>query len=64
VVWVEVGCQAAGPLGGAYGMTRADAPTPHHIHSVVRTPNSNDYGKELLWQHYATSPHHKYPGVS
>jgi hypothetical protein len=24
-----------------------------HIHSVVRTPNGNDYGKDLLRQHYA-----------
>jgi hypothetical protein len=23
-----------------------------HIHSVVRTPNGNDYGKDLLRQHY------------
>ena len=27
-----------------------------HVHSVVRTPNGNDYGKDLLRQHYAT--HH------
>jgi hypothetical protein len=24
-----------------------------HIHTVVRTPNGNDYGKDLLRQHYA-----------
>ncbi len=24
-----------------------------HVHSVVRTPNGNDYGKDLLRQHYA-----------
>lgn len=24
-----------------------------HVHSVVRTPNGNDYGKDLLGQHYA-----------
>ena len=23
-----------------------------HVHSVVRTPNGNDYGKDLLRQHY------------
>lgn len=28
-----------------------------HVHSVVRTPNGNDYGKDLLRQHYATSSH-------
>ena len=25
-----------------------------HVHSVVRTPNGNDYGKDLLRQHYVT----------
>jgi hypothetical protein len=28
-----------------------------HVHSVVRTPNGNDYGKDLLRQHYAQHPH-------
>lgn len=59
VVWIEVDCQAAGPLGGAYGKTRADGPTQKHVHSVIRTPNGNDYGRELLRQHYLTSPHHQ-----
>ena len=27
-------------------------PTRQHIHTVVRTPNGNDYGKDLLRQHY------------
>jgi hypothetical protein len=27
-------------------------PGKAHIHSVVRTPNGNDYGKDLLRQHY------------
>ncbi len=27
-------------------------PTREHVHSVVRTPNGNDYGKDLLRQHY------------
>jgi len=27
-------------------------PTRAHVHSVVRTPNGNDYGKDLLRQHY------------
>ena len=30
-----------------------DYPTRRHIHTVVRTPNGNDYGKDLLRQHYA-----------
>jgi hypothetical protein len=32
-----------------------DEPTRAHIHTVVRTPNGNDYGKDLLRQHYAQS---------
>ncbi len=32
-------------------------PTRDHIHTVVRTPNGNDYGKDLLRQHLATHPH-------
>jgi len=33
------------------------APNPEHIHVVVRTPNGNDYGKDLLRQHYAAHKH-------
>ncbi|MDP2318219.1 MAG: DUF3500 domain-containing protein [Acidobacteriota bacterium] len=33
------------------------APNPQHIHVIVRTPNGNDYGKDLLRQHYAQHPH-------
>jgi hypothetical protein len=29
-----------------------------HIHVIVRTPNGNDYGKDLLRQHYQRSRHH------
>jgi hypothetical protein len=32
-------------------------PTREHIHSVIRTPNGNDYGKDLLRQHYKEHPH-------
>jgi hypothetical protein len=59
VVWVEVDCQGPGPLAGAYGASQGDGPTQKHVHSVIRTPNGNDYGKELLRQHYLTSPHHR-----
>ena len=34
-----------------------DKPTRDHIHCVVRTPNGNDYGKDLLRQHYLAHPH-------
>ena len=30
-------------------------PTRQHIHVVVRTPNGNDYGKDLLREHYEQS---------
>jgi hypothetical protein len=32
-------------------------PTRQHIHAVVRTPNGNDYGKDLLRLHYLQHPH-------
>jgi hypothetical protein len=32
-------------------------PIRDHIHAVVRTPNGNDYGKDLLRQHYAQVRH-------
>lgn len=28
-----------------------DEPAKCHIHTIVRTPNGNDYGKDLLRQH-------------
>ena len=34
-----------------------ELPTQQHIHCVVRTPNGNDYGKDLLRQHYLAHPH-------
>jgi hypothetical protein len=34
-----------------------DTPSRDHIHTVVRTPNGNDYGKDLLRQHYAEHDH-------
>ena len=36
---------------------RSRTPTRNHAHSVVRTPNGNDYGKDLLRQHY--EQHHR-----
>ena len=29
-----------------------EIPIRPHIHTVIRTPNGNDYGKDLLRQHY------------
>lgn len=36
---------------------RSREPTREHIHAVIRTPNGNDYGKDLLRQHY--EQHHE-----
>lgn len=32
-------------------------PTRDHIHTVIRTPNGNDYGRDLLRQHYQQHDH-------
>jgi hypothetical protein len=34
-----------------------DEPSRNHIHTVVRTPNGNDYGRDLLRQHHER--HHR-----
>jgi len=34
-----------------------DKPTRNHIHTIVRTPNGNDYGKDLLRQHIESHKH-------
>jgi hypothetical protein len=38
-------------------LEKGKQPTREHIHTVVRTPNGNDYGKDLLRQHYEQHPH-------
>ena len=37
-----------------------DEPTRNHIHTVVRTPNGNDYGRDLLRQHREQVNHHSH----
>jgi hypothetical protein len=41
------------------GLRRVLPPTPmrQHVHVVIRTPNGNDYGKDLLRQHYEQHKH-------
>jgi hypothetical protein len=39
-------------------LTNAE-PAKFHVHTIVRTPNGNDYGLDLLRLHYAQSPHHQ-----
>lgn len=34
-----------------------DEPSHNHIHTLVRTPNGNDYGRDLLRQHYEQHDH-------
>ncbi|MDE0716045.1 MAG: DUF3500 domain-containing protein [Gammaproteobacteria bacterium] len=42
---------------GTLQKNQPGVPTRDHIHTVVRTPNGNDYGKDLLAQHLAAEPH-------
>jgi len=60
VIYIEFDHQGPVALGGP-----RDVATRNHIHSVVRTPNGNDYGKDLLRQHleaYAGDPNHGHTG--
>ena len=45
------------PANLAKFSSNPDKPGRQHIHCVVRTPNGNDYGKDLLRQHYLAHPH-------
>ncbi|HYE17343.1 MAG TPA: DUF3500 domain-containing protein [Tepidisphaeraceae bacterium] len=36
---------------------RSGPPGREHIHALIRTPNGNDYGKDLLRQHYERHKH-------
>jgi hypothetical protein len=42
---------------GTTKINQPGTPTRAHIHTMVRTPNGNDYGKDLLRQHLAQHPH-------
>ena len=42
---------------GLRHLMNPSVPNTAHIHTVVRTPNGNDYGKDLLRQHYQAHPH-------
>jgi len=42
---------------GTMQINQPGVPTRDHIHSMVRTPNGNDYGKDYLRQHLVTHPH-------
>jgi hypothetical protein len=55
VVLIEFDHQLPVGMRGLVGNPRV--PFRDHIHVVVRTPNGNDYGKDLLRQHYLRYPH-------
>ncbi|MBI3680943.1 MAG: DUF3500 domain-containing protein [Acidobacteria bacterium] len=45
------------PVGLRHLAADPRLPERQHVHCVVRTPNGNDYGKDLLRQHYQRRPH-------
>ena len=45
------------PVGLRHLAANPNLPNHEHIHCVVRTPNGNDYGKDLLRLHYQQQPH-------
>ena len=45
------------PIGMRHLFKDPTVPVLEHIHTVVRTPNGNDYGKDLLRQHYQQHAH-------
>ena len=51
VIMIEFDHQSLVALDGPEG------PARQHVHTVVRTPNGNDYGKDLLRQHLEAHPH-------
>jgi hypothetical protein len=53
VLLIEFDHQGAVIPGAPPGASR------NHIHTVIRSPNGNDYGKDLLRQHYAQTAHGK-----
>jgi len=42
---------------GGIALNRGEGMSRNHIHTVIRTPNGNDYGKDLLRQHHETYDH-------
>lgn len=54
VVMIEFDHQ--GPVGTTM-YNEPGVPTRDHIHTIIRTPNGNDYGRDLLAQHLAAVPH-------
>jgi hypothetical protein len=62
VIYIEFDHQGPVALDGP-----RDVATRRHVHTVVRTPNGNDYGKDLLRQHYEANsgnPAHGHSALS
>jgi hypothetical protein len=60
VILIEFDHELPGPLGQNPDYA-SDVPTRRHIHTIVRTPNGNDYSKDLLRQHLAAYHHELTP---
>ena len=45
------------PVGIRHLVKDPKVPLREHVHVVIRTPNGNDYGKDLLRQHLLAHPH-------
>ena len=60
VVLIEFDHQRPGPLG-RNPKYAGNVPTRKHIHSMIRTPNGNDYGKSLIAQHLQAYAHVQTP---
>ncbi len=54
VILIEFDHQRPAGLRHLYLATQ---PMQQHVHVVIRTPNGNDYGKDLLRQHYLAHQH-------
>lgn len=56
VILIEFDHQRPGPLGQNPDYA-TNLPTLEHIHSIIRIPNGNDYGKDYLRQHLEADHH-------
>ena len=57
VLLIEFDHQSPAGMRRLFPEDKRGVPFRQHIHVVVRTPNGNDYGKDLLKQHYEEHPH-------
>ena len=55
VILIELDHQ--GPGSASFALGSPETPSRTHIHTMVHTPNGNDYGKDLLRQDDEQHPH-------